>query len=355
MKNDEVFNFDEHKKNAIEIYKPLFPLYERYSESIRSLLATCIKEKSLKIHSIEARAKSIDSFSIKSITPSEENPEQPKYPNPIKNITDLSGIRVITFFLDTISKIEKIIEEQFLLVEKKDKSLELIQNDKFGYQSFHYLVRLNSARCSLPEYKEFKDLIAEIQVRTILQHSWAEIEHDIEYKSDSTMPSLIRRRFASLASLIEIADREFEAIHIEDEKINNVDKKNIKNGYLERVSISGKSLKAYLDERMGSDGRLSFFSYEFEAESLIKIGFKNIRQIDDCTKEYDGNILSNNVWSYRQGQLSRFELMVLAGMGEEYIARHRWNIYKWFIDSRKRYLDKMISSKIKIGEYRITE
>jgi ppGpp synthetase/RelA/SpoT-type nucleotidyltranferase len=82
----------------------------------------------------------------------------------------------------------------------------LWEKERFGYQSIHYLVQVSEARVALAEYARYRAMIAEIQVRTILQHAWAEIEHDIQYKSSVAMPSVIRRRFMSLAGLLEIAD-----------------------------------------------------------------------------------------------------------------------------------------------------
>ena len=59
------------------------------------------------------------------------------------------------------------------------------------------------------EYKAFKGIKFEIQIRSILQHTWAEIEHDIGYKSKLEIPRDIRRQFSRLAGLLEIADNEF--------------------------------------------------------------------------------------------------------------------------------------------------
>ena len=86
--------------------------------------------------------------------------------------------------------------------EKSNKADTLQLEERFGYQSVHYLVALKEDRTSLSEYLQYKGLIAEIQVRTILQHAWAEIEHDIQYKSSETIPQPIRRRFMQLAGLL---------------------------------------------------------------------------------------------------------------------------------------------------------
>src|SRR5205085_6657438 len=58
-------------------------------------------------------------------------------------------------------------------------------------------------------------LKVEIQTRSILQHAWAEIEHDIGYKRASGLPSAFQRRFSRLAGLLEMADQEFVSINSE--------------------------------------------------------------------------------------------------------------------------------------------
>jgi hypothetical protein len=52
----------------------------------------------------------------------------------------------------------------------------------------------------------------EIQIRTLLEHTWAEIEHDLGYKSTEAVPHPVRRRFSRLAGLLELADSEFVEI-----------------------------------------------------------------------------------------------------------------------------------------------
>jgi ppGpp synthetase/RelA/SpoT-type nucleotidyltranferase len=133
-------------------------------------------------------------------------------------VTDLAAVRVITFFPRTVSEIDAIIRERFFVLEKDNKSEMLQASGRFGYRSVHYLVELPPEEADRPDRERFGGLVAEIQVRTILQHAWAEIEHDTQYKSVRAMPSSTRRRLAALAGLLEIADREFQAIQDEDER-----------------------------------------------------------------------------------------------------------------------------------------
>jgi ppGpp synthetase/RelA/SpoT-type nucleotidyltranferase len=207
-------------QQVIEEYGKRRPLYQDFAEVIRFILQEELHAKSIRVHSIEVRAKSIESFRRKISQVGETGPGEPAPKDPLAEITDLAGVRVITFFPRTLVEVDRILHEQFEVIEIDDKSEMLKEGDKFGYHSVHYLAKLLPNRTELAEYGRFTDLVAEIQVRTILQHAWAEIEHDIQYKSVEAMPAAVRRRFVMLAGLLELADREFQAIHDEDQKLS---------------------------------------------------------------------------------------------------------------------------------------
>ena len=120
---------------------------------------------------------------IKLNIPSDIDPNSPKYENPLTGITDLAGVRIITYFPDTLAQVDRMLVDEFEIIEKSNKGATLLQEERFGYQSIHYLVKLKGERARLAEYRNLKDGVVEIQIRTILQHAWAEIEHDIQYKS----------------------------------------------------------------------------------------------------------------------------------------------------------------------------
>jgi putative GTP pyrophosphokinase len=351
LPQESEFDFESHGQNALNEYIEVRQRYESFAKVIHSILQEALNYKSIRVHSIEARAKEANSFFKKTIKPSESDPNKPKYQNPLREITDLAGARVITFFLRTIEVVEKIISDEFQVLEIIDKTNILQEQERFGYQSIHYIVRLRENRTSLPEYSAFTGLVGEIQVRTILQHSWAEIEHDIQYKSVATIPSSIKRRFMSLAGLLEIADREFQAIQKEDERIRIEARKSVEAGRLEDVEITPDALKVYLDKRLGSDGRMSEFSYELLARDLRHMGFTTFQQLDECARPYDGDYLSRIFYGNRQGQITRFEMELLASMGENYIQRHPWANELWFPGSCRSKLDRFIQDGITIGCY----
>jgi ppGpp synthetase/RelA/SpoT-type nucleotidyltranferase len=215
----EPFDFNKHRSDATSAYAGVRDKYENFATTIRQLLETCLE--GIAIHTIEARAKDVSSFAEKAARPERDNQNCPEYPVPLRDIADLAAARIITYFPKTLQQAETIIEEEFDVLERHDKSSGFETSGRLGYQSIHFLVRLRDSRIKLREYATYKDLVAEIQLRTILQHAWAEMEHDIQYKSPEQIPTELRRRFAALAGLIEIADREFQAIQDADSTLRS--------------------------------------------------------------------------------------------------------------------------------------
>jgi ppGpp synthetase/RelA/SpoT-type nucleotidyltranferase len=347
------FDFTSHKRKAIEAYTKVRPQYERYANILKDLIFKCLQHADIKYHSIEARAKSIESFGEKASKPSDDNSNEPQYKNAIEEITDKAGVRIIAFFPKNIEEIDNLLSREFFVIEKSNKNDLLEKEEKFGYQSVHYLVKLPESRENLPEYSDYKGLISEIQVRTILQHAWAEIEHDIEYKNSVVIPKSIKRRFLILAGLIELADREFQSIQNENEDLKKHSRRLVNSGILDEIEITGDSLKAYLDKKFGPDGRLVKFSYDYEARILIKIGFKNLHQIDECIKPYNADNISRILFGSRMGQLSRLEFVITAGLGKEIIVRHPYTAKgdSWWIKIINDRLSLLENSGIKTGTF----
>jgi ppGpp synthetase/RelA/SpoT-type nucleotidyltranferase len=298
-----------------------------------------------------ARAKEPASLGKKAAQPSELDPTTPKYPSPLEQIADLAGARIIAYFPNTLDQVDQMLRYEFQIVERSDKGAELIEEDRLGYQSIHYLVRLTKARSRLPEYAAFTDAIAEIQVRTILQHAWAEIEHDIRYKSASVIPFQIRRRFMALAGMLEIADNEFQAIQDADQQLTEEARSRVEEGHLAHVEITPDALKAFLDRKLGPDGRMSEFTYHWTARILRKLGFTTLEQVEKCISGYDDDQLSRIASGGRLGKVGRFEYMLLAGMGETYIHRHQWAGYDWFQDAQRRRLQSFSRAAVPIRAF----
>jgi ppGpp synthetase/RelA/SpoT-type nucleotidyltranferase len=190
--------------NYVEKYKELKPIYEGFSQSLIILLKSILDANDIKYHLIEGRSKEIESFKNKIES------KKGKYVNPLKEVMDLCGVRIIVYYQTDIDKIDSLVRENFHvdLNNSVDKST-ILKSNEFGYLSNHYIVKINSIRSHLPEWIKFNDLFAEIQLRTVLQHSWAAISHELEYKSKFDVPDLLKRKLFRLAGLFELADEQF--------------------------------------------------------------------------------------------------------------------------------------------------
>ncbi len=203
-------NAMNHPK-ILDEYDRQIRLYKEHAQSMEVLMSALLTAANIKPHSISSRVKERESLSIKI-------DKKQKYTE-LNDITDIVGLRIITNYSDEVDDIAKIIDREFSIdLENSIDKRTVLDPDRFGYLSLHYVVSLNPSREKLVEYHRFKDIRFEVQVRSILQHTWAEIEHDIGYKTKVEIPKGIRREFSRLAGLLEIADDQF--IQIRDTLMN---------------------------------------------------------------------------------------------------------------------------------------
>ena len=148
------FDFEAYGRSAVEQYSKKRSKYQEFAQTVRDILVDALRGEGVRVNDIQFRAKEIESFGKKAMMPSEQNPEEPKYRNPLAQITDMAGVRVITFFPRTVIQVCRCIEEEFEVVEKEDHIAALQKQEKLGYQSIHYLVKLRANRTGLPEYKK---------------------------------------------------------------------------------------------------------------------------------------------------------------------------------------------------------
>ncbi|RBL84223.1 hypothetical protein DDE05_25260 [Streptomyces cavourensis] len=350
------FDFKKHASEARDAYEKVHQTYQEFAGVVQSIISTCLSNSGINTHSVEGRAKSIEGFHRKAEKESPENPNSPRYSDPLAQITDLAGVRVITYFLNMIQEVESVVSDEFEVIERIDKSEAFEKDQRLGYQSLHLLVKLKGNRYALPEYARFADLTAEIQVRTILQHAWAEIEHDIQYKAVYTLPSETKRRFMALAGALEIADREFQAIAKTDRKLRDAALKSVAEGRLSGVEITPEALKAYLDKRYGADGRMSDYSYAYTVRLLKRLGFTDLDELSDFLTGYDHDKISRTLYGSRQGQLTRFEDVLLVAAGREFLNRHPWGNRpgnEWFASSIEHRLKRAEEAGFSVGDRRL--
>ena len=179
------------------------PDLEELRRRIQDLISQLLADGGLRVHALEARVKDGPSLERK------WRHHNPPYTS-LDDLTDLLGVRIITFFPDDVDHVRELIESQFTIDRLNSRDPRAtIEPDQFGYQSLHLVVSISPARAGLSEWRRFAAIRFEIQVRSILQHAWAEIEHDRGYRSEDDVPANMRRRWSRVAALLEFADSEF--------------------------------------------------------------------------------------------------------------------------------------------------
>ena len=180
--------------------------YERFAREVEHQLRCILEEEGIVCNAITSRVKERDSLTQKIDVKSD------KYKS-LSEVTDIAGIRIITYYDSDVERAAKIVEREFCVdKENSINKREALGPEKFGYCSVHYVVSMNEDRLKRPENRGYAGIKCEIQIRTVLQHAWAEIEHDLGYKSEIDIPKDIRRSFSRLAGLLEVADKEFQEI-----------------------------------------------------------------------------------------------------------------------------------------------
>lgn len=270
---------DKNRKDLENWYEDNKDKYKRLIKKCESIITDLVKDKEIAVNSITGRVKNKSSFCEKAL--------KEKYKDPLNEITDMAGIRIITYVNSDVEKISKIIEEEFDV--DKENSIDkgkLLGIDKVGYKSVHYVVKMSKDRRKLTEYKDFKNIYFEIQIRTLLQHAWSEIEHDRNYKFSGVLPAEIKRKFSLLAGNLELIDLQFEEISKQIDIYAKDIAGKVENGDLMNILIDSTSLVEYIQnkfEKYIHDNRLTVGGeqqYALLIEELKSFGVDTLEKLD---------------------------------------------------------------------------
>jgi ppGpp synthetase/RelA/SpoT-type nucleotidyltranferase len=237
---------DEHRKQ-IEAYRKESEFYEIYADVLKRVLENA-RAVAIPHALIQSREKTVSSFAEKCAR------RFHRYPDAVNQMTDLCGARVIVQTLEQVKAVRQFIEANFTILERDDKGLQLSE-DKFGYRDMHYIIRLIPERCTaLGITAKEREAIglrpAEVQVRTWLQHAWADTLHDRIYKSALTLSPDVRRTGALLAALMEEGDRTYNVIANElDGMAANYTAFALRRQVEKEIDVQGLILRNEPDER----------------------------------------------------------------------------------------------------------
>lgn len=126
-------------------------------------------------------------------------------------IEDIAGIRIMCQFVEDIDKVRELILQR----DKKDMEIiyekDYVNNKKeSGYRSHHIIIKY-PVQTSIGQ----KEILAEIQIRTLAMNFWATIEHSLNYKYEQNIPPHIRERLVKAAEAAYELDQEMSLIREE--------------------------------------------------------------------------------------------------------------------------------------------
>lgn len=180
----------------------LLPLAGRLEEHVIDTLSGVPR-----IDHIKARAKSVERFMDKAVR---TEAGTPKYSDPLSQIQDQLGARVVVHYLDDVDKVAAETEKYFRPIEMRDVVPDT--ESAFGYFGRHYVLFIPSdITHDIPS--ELAPHFFELQIKTLFQHAWGEANHDLGYKPDHELQPDEKRCIAFASAQAWGADRMFNELH----------------------------------------------------------------------------------------------------------------------------------------------
>lgn len=215
--------------------------FEQLCTEVEYILRKKVSSIDVETSFIGSRAKTLSSFL--------EKLKRKSYDNPFAQLTDLAGARVVCLYNNDIMKVVDVIRAEFNVIEEIDK-LDELDSNKFGYIGRHFIVKLGQTS-SGARYDDLRELMCEIQVRTVVQDAWSIIQHHMAYKNEKQVPKKLIRKLNSLAGLFETVDDQFELIRTE------------RDSYVDVVRESKSAPEKFLDNDLNYDSFIEYTSWRY--------------------------------------------------------------------------------------------
>ena len=230
---------DMHGEMILDQYRDNLPVYNRIKDIALDSIQKCLADNGIIVTGLEGRIKT-----EKSLTGKLELKGY-KY-RTVEDITDIVGLRIITFFSDEVDIISALAEKLFDIDwENSVDKRKMLEIDRFGYMSLHYICRLPKSIYDDPTTPQLNTLRFELQMRTALQHVWANMQHDTGYKSDVEIPIHYQRSLNRLAGILELADEQFSRIRKEINDYRRNVQSLVASGNFDEVPLNGDTFRSY--------------------------------------------------------------------------------------------------------------
>ncbi|MBD8870557.1 DUF429 domain-containing protein [Nocardioides donggukensis] len=309
----------EPVRRAVRTYAERHPALQEATEGFVGLVTTLLDDAGINYLSVTGRAKSVASFAAKA----ERRVDGVRlYPDPLTGITDQVGVRVVTYLHSDVAAVADVFADQLRILDDRDLGEETAREGRFGYASRHVLVALDPERPTPAATGRMRELTASVQVRTVLQHAWAEFEHDIRYKG--TIPAEhapdLDRRFTLAAGLLELADREFSAIR--DRLQESMTGQHPEPDAVD-PRISAQELATFLAGQYADAGWSRTDHYAWISGLLLELAIVSLDELAALLASVDSTAIHARMgYRYPAGAVRRLDDALLAVFGERYVELH---------------------------------
>ncbi|MBB3601778.1 putative RNase H-like nuclease/ppGpp synthetase/RelA/SpoT-type nucleotidyltransferase [Mycolicibacterium sp. BK556] len=290
--------------DAVARYAERRPALKETTEHYLALVKRLLDDAGINYLSVTARTKSVASFAAKADRSSQG---QRLYTDPSTQITDQVGLRVITYLREDVTAVGTVLAGEMNVLADLDMGQVTAREGRWGYASRHMLVAI-----------EGESQPASVQIRTVLQHAWAEFEHDIRYKG--TVPEQdaaeLDRRFTLAAGLLELADREFTEIRdrlrasMADDRTPTV----------AGVGIATPVLATYLGHRFPEAGWSRTEHYAWISDLLGELGILTLDALEELLTNLDTDAVNEKMdYRFPAGAVRRLDDALLATFADRYV------------------------------------
>jgi ppGpp synthetase/RelA/SpoT-type nucleotidyltranferase len=304
---------------AVRTYAEIQPELREVTEGFVRLVTTLLDDAGINYLSVTGRAKSVASFAAKADRTADG---RPLYADPLEEITDQIGVRVITYLHSDVAAVADLLGDQLRVLDDRDMGEETARQGRFGYASRHLLVAVDPTRSAPPAYEPLRRRRAQVQVRTILQHAWAEFEHAIRYKGtipEEHVPEL-DRRFTLAAGRLELADREFSMIR---DQLQATVTDHRGEADVTDPRISAVDLATFLANEYADAGWSRTDHYEWVSGLLLELGVTSLDELGALLTSVDGAAINARMdYRYPPGAVRRLDDSLLAIFGSRYLELH---------------------------------
>lgn len=306
---------------AVQEYAANRPALVEAGQQFVALVTAILDEAGINYLSVTGRTKSVESFAEKAARTVDG---RPVFTDPLREITDQIGVRVITYVHSDVSAVADLLSDQVVVKEDRDLGRETASEGRFGYASRHLLIELDAARESERDYAALRGRTATVQVRTVLQHAWAEFEHDIRYKGDVPDEHArdLDRRFTLAAGLLELADQEFSTIRERLRSSGSGGPAVRHDSVVDDPRIDPRELAAFLAGQYDDAGWSRTDHYAWISGLLLELGITSLVELGDVLRETPSDLNERMDYRYPPGAVRRLDDALLSAFAERYVDLH---------------------------------